>query len=48
MVYGAYCESGVHHTPCWVAGWQDQYLGQRKAVLFGAALLTFGHFLMAF
>ena len=26
----------------------DRYLGQRKAVLFGAVLLTFGHFLMAF
>jgi POT family proton-dependent oligopeptide transporter len=26
----------------------DRYLGQRKAVLFGAVLLTCGHFLMAF
>ena len=30
-------------------GWlADRYLGQRKAVLFGAVLLTFGHFFMAF
>jgi POT family proton-dependent oligopeptide transporter len=26
----------------------DRYLGQRKAVLFGAVLLTIGHFFMAF
>jgi POT family proton-dependent oligopeptide transporter len=26
----------------------DRYLGQRKAVLFGATLLTIGHLLMAF
>src|SRR5690606_37897744 len=26
----------------------DRYIGQRKAVLFGAVLLTFGHYLMAF
>jgi len=47
MVYGAYV-SLVYITPV-LGGWlADQYLGQRKAVLFGAALLTFGHFLMAF
>lgn len=47
MVYGAYV-SLVYITPV-LGGWlADQYLGQRKAVLFGAVLLTFGHFLMAF
>ncbi len=47
MVYGAYV-SLVYITPV-LGGWlADQYLGQRKAVLFGAVLLTFGHLLMAF
>ncbi|MEL6877955.1 MAG: oligopeptide:H+ symporter [Pseudomonadota bacterium] len=47
VVYGAYI-SLVYITPV-LGGWlADQYLGQRKAVLFGAILLTFGHFLMAF
>jgi len=47
IVYGAYV-SLVYITPV-LGGWlADRYLGQRKAVLFGAVLLTFGHFLMAF
>ena len=47
MVYGAYV-SLVYITPV-LGGWlADRYLGQRKAVMFGAVLLTFGHFLMAF
>ncbi|MFL0355061.1 peptide MFS transporter [Erythrobacter sp. GH1-10] len=47
IVYGAYV-SLVYITPV-LGGWlADRYLGQRKAVLFGALLLTFGHFLMAF
>lgn len=47
VVYGAYI-SLVYITPV-LGGWlADQYIGQRKAVLFGAILLTFGHFLMAF
>lgn len=47
MVYGAYV-SLVYITPV-LGGWlADRYLGQRKAVLFGAVLLTCGHFLMAF
>jgi len=47
IVYGAYV-SLVYITPV-LGGWlADRYLGQRKAVLFGAILLTFGHFLMAF
>lgn len=47
VVYGAYTAL-VYITPV-VGGYlADRYLGQRKAVLFGAVLLTFGHFLMAF
>ena len=47
IVYGAYV-SLVYITPV-LGGWlADRYLGQRKAVQFGAVLLTFGHFLMAF
>lgn len=47
IVYGAYTAL-VYITPV-VGGYlADRYLGQRKAVLFGAVLLTFGHFLMAF
>ena len=47
VIYGAYTAL-VYITPV-VGGYlADRYLGQRKAVLFGAILLTFGHFLMAF
>ncbi len=47
LVYGAYT-SLVYITPV-LGGWlADRYLGQRKAVLYGAVLLTTGHFLMAF
>ena len=47
VIYGAYTAL-VYVTPV-VGGYlADRYLGQRKAVLFGAVLLTFGHFLMAF
>lgn len=47
IVYGAYV-SLVYITPV-LGGWlADRYLGQRKAVQFGAVLLTLGHFLMAF
>ncbi|MEE4174322.1 MAG: peptide MFS transporter [Xanthomonadales bacterium] len=47
IVYGAYTAL-VYITPV-VGGYlADQFLGQRKAVLFGAILLTFGHFFMAF
>lgn len=47
IIYGAYV-SLVYITPV-LGGWlADRYLGQRKAVLFGAMLLTFGHLLMAF
>ncbi len=47
IIYGAYTAL-VYITPV-VGGYlADKYLGQRKAVLFGAVLLTFGHFFMAF
>ncbi|GMM91931.1 peptide MFS transporter [Qipengyuania sp. MTN3-11] len=47
IIYGAYV-SLVYITPV-LGGWlADRYLGQRKAVLFGAVLLTLGHFCMAF
>ena len=47
VVYGAYTAL-VYITPV-VGGYlADKYLGQRKAVLFGAVLLTLGHLLMAF
>ena len=47
VIYGAYT-SLVYITPV-LGGWlADRYLGQRKATLFGAVVLTFGHFLMAF
>ena len=47
LIYGAYT-SLVYITPV-LGGWlADRYLGQRRAVQFGAVLLTFGHVLMAF
>ena len=47
IIYGAYTAL-VYITPV-VGGYlADRYLGQRKAVLFGAILLTVGHFCMAF
>ncbi|MFB0612023.1 peptide MFS transporter [Aurantiacibacter poecillastricola] len=47
IIYGAYTAL-VYITPV-VGGYlADKYIGQRKAVLFGAVLLTFGHFFMAF
>ncbi|WP_419555409.1 peptide MFS transporter [Sphingomonas arenae] len=47
LIYGAYT-SLVYITPLLGGYLADRYLGQRKAVLFGAVLLTAGHFLMAF
>ena len=46
LVYGAYA-SLVYITPVLGGFLADRYLGQRKAVLFGAVLLTIGHLLMA-
>ena len=47
VIYGAYTAL-VYITPVIGGYLADRYLGQRKAVLFGAVLLTLGHFLMAF
>ena len=47
FIYGAYT-SLVYITPVLGGYLADRYLGQRKAVAFGAVLLTAGHFLMAF
>jgi POT family proton-dependent oligopeptide transporter len=47
VIYGAYTAL-VYITPV-IGGYiADRYLGQRKAVMFGAVLLTLGHFFMAF
>ena len=47
VIYGAYTAL-VYITPVLGGYLADKYIGQRKAVLFGAVLLTFGHFLMVF
>jgi POT family proton-dependent oligopeptide transporter len=47
LIYGAYT-SLVYITPLLGGYLADRYLGQRRAVLFGAVLLTAGHFMMAF
>ena len=47
LIYGAYT-SLVYIMPVLGGYLADRYLGQRKAVLFGAILLTIGHFTMAF
>ncbi|MEO0688804.1 MAG: peptide MFS transporter [Pseudomonadota bacterium] len=47
IIYGAYTAL-VYITPVIGGYMADRYLGQRKAVLFGAVLLTLGHFFMAF
>jgi proton-dependent oligopeptide transporter, POT family len=47
IIYGAYTAL-VYIAPVVGGFLADRYLGQRKAVLFGAVLLTFGHFFMAF
>ena len=47
VIYGAY--TALDYITPVIGGYlADRYLGQRKAVLFGALLLTFGHFLMGF
>ena len=46
LIYGAYTNL-VYITPVLGGYLADRYLGQRKAVLFGAILLACGHFLMA-
>ncbi|MBU2588701.1 MAG: peptide MFS transporter [Alphaproteobacteria bacterium] len=47
IIYGAYTAL-VYITPVLGGYLADKYLGQRKAVTYGAVLLTFGHFLMGF
>src|SRR5690606_14510797 len=47
VIYGAYTAL-VYIAPVIGGYLADRYLGQRKAVQFGAVLLTFGHILMAF
>ncbi len=47
IIYGAYTAL-VYITPVIGGYLADKYLGQRKAVLFGAILLTLGHIFMAF
>ena len=47
VIYGAYTAL-VYITPVLGGYLADRWLGQRKAVLYGAVLLTFGHFLMGF
>jgi len=47
VIYGAYTAL-VYITPVLGGYLADRYLGQRKAVVFGAVLLTFGHFMMGF
>ena len=47
VIYGAYTAL-VYITPVLGGYLADKYMGQRKAVLYGAVLLTFGHALMAF
>ena len=45
VIYGAYTAL-VYITPVLGGYLADKYLGQRKAVVFGAVLLTFGHLIM--
>ena len=45
VIYGAYTAL-VYITPVLGGYLADKYLGQRKAVVYGAVLLTFGHFMM--
>lgn len=47
VIYGAYTAL-VYITPVLGGYLADKWLGQRKAVTYGAVLLTFGHLLMGF
>ena len=47
IIYGAYTAL-VYITPVLGGYLADRYLGQRKAVTYGAVLLTFGHLMMGF
>ena len=47
VIYGSYAAL-AYVTPVYAGYLADKYLGQRKAVVFGAVLLTIGHGMMAF
>jgi POT family proton-dependent oligopeptide transporter len=47
LIFGAYA-AGVYLTPIFGGLIADRWLGRRKAVLIGGALMALGHFMMAF
>lgn len=47
LVFGAYA-AGVYLTPIFGGLIADRWLGRRKAVIIGGALMALGHFMMAF
>ena len=47
IVFGAYA-AGVYLTPIFGGLIADRWLGRRKAVIIGGALMALGHFMMAF
>jgi POT family proton-dependent oligopeptide transporter len=47
LVYGAYA-AGVYLTPIFGGLIADRWLGRRRAVIGGGALMALGHFMMAF
>jgi POT family proton-dependent oligopeptide transporter len=47
LIFGAYA-AGVYLTPIFGGLIADRWLGRRRAVVIGGALMAFGHFMMAF
>jgi POT family proton-dependent oligopeptide transporter len=47
LIFGAYA-AGVYLTPIFGGLIADRWLGRRKAVVIGGALMALGHFMMAF
>ncbi len=47
LIFGAYA-AGVYLTPIFGGLIADRWLGRRKAVILGGALMALGHFMMAF
>jgi POT family proton-dependent oligopeptide transporter len=47
VIYGTYA-AGVYLTPIFGGLIADRWLGRRKAVIMGGALMALGHFMMAF
>jgi POT family proton-dependent oligopeptide transporter len=47
LIFGAYA-AGVYLTPIFGGLIADRWLGRRKAVIIGGALMALGHFMMAF